>query len=68
MPTDANTPQKIKRVVAVASAERGAKIVPDRPLLQKLWRPEVGTRIPGRLDYDDLVILRVDLDHAEIWD
>jgi len=68
MPKEANTPQKIKRVVEVASAEGGAKIVPVRPLLQKLWRPELGTWISGRLDHDDLVILWVDLDHAEIWD
>ena len=66
MPMDANTPQKIKSVVEVASAEGGATIVPDRPLLQKLWEPELRTWIPCRLDRDDLVILRVDLDHAEI--
>ena len=66
MPMDANAPQKLKRLAAVASADGGAKIVPDRPLLQKLWRPELGTWIPCRLEREDLVILRVDLDHAEI--
>jgi general stress protein 26 len=51
-----------------ASAGGRAEIVSDGLLLQKLWRPELRTWIPGGLDSNDLVILRVDFDHAEVWD
>ena len=51
-----------------ASVGGRAELASDGMLLQKLWRPELQTWIPGGLEQDDLVILRVDLDHAEVWE
>jgi general stress protein 26 len=50
-----------------ASVGGRSELVSDGTLLQKLWCPELQTWIPGGLEQEDLVILQVDLDHAEVW-
>jgi general stress protein 26 len=62
--------------VAFASPEKDryasvtglAQLVEDEKLMQKLWRPELKSWFPKGLQEPDLILLRVDIHHAEAWD
>src|SRR6476660_7352384 len=51
-----------------ASVTGLAQLVEDEIKLQKLWRPEMKSWLPGGLEEPDLGLLRVDIHHAEAWD
>jgi general stress protein 26 len=51
-----------------ASVTGLAHLVDDEKLVQKLSRPELKSWFPEGLQEPDLVLLRVDIDHAEAWD
>jgi len=51
-----------------ASVTGLARLVEDEIKLQKLWRPEMKSWLPGGLEEPDLGLLRVDIHHAEAWD
>jgi general stress protein 26 len=45
-----------------------AHLVEDEKLIQKLWRPELRSWFPEGQQEPDLILLRIDIDHAEAWD
>jgi general stress protein 26 len=51
-----------------ASVTGLAQLVEDEKMVQKLWRPELRSWFPQGLQEPDLVLLRVDIQHAETWD
>ena len=57
---------------AFASPEKGiyASVtgLAQLKMVQKLWRPEMKSWSPRGLEEPGLLLLRVDIDHAEAWD
>jgi general stress protein 26 len=51
-----------------ASVTGLAYLVDDEKLIQKLWRPELKSWFPEGLQEPDLILLRIDIDHAEAWE
>jgi general stress protein 26 len=50
-----------------ASVTGLAHLVEDDRMIQKLWRPELTSWFSEGLGEPDLVLLRVDIHHAETW-
>jgi general stress protein 26 len=52
----------------VQARDQRLPLVEDEKLMQKLWRPKLKSWFPEGVQEPDLIVLRVDIDHAEAWD
>ena len=51
-----------------ASVTGSAEFVQDEQMVQKLWRPELKSWFPSGPEERGLVVLRLDIHHAEAWE